>query len=108
MRSEHKIILQVQNDPDYKFSVPVLGTLHLYQSRENLKNFVANDLAVCCCMLLLLLNDTSFENGCSTAKELIYSVFDEESDACGTRIAHKRNVFSTSGVLADFILVSKL
>jgi hypothetical protein len=39
---------------------------------------------------------------------LIYSVFDEESDACGTWIAQKRSVFSTSGVLADYIMVSKL
>ena len=41
------------------------------------------------------LNATSFENGFSTAKDLIYSVFDEESYACETWIAHKSSVFST-------------
>jgi hypothetical protein len=34
--------------------------------------------------MLLLLNATGFENGFSTAKEFIYSVFDEESYACET------------------------
>ena len=106
MQREHKITLQFKM---IQIADEVYLELHTFISQERiLKSFVANDPVVCCCMLLLLLNDTSFENGCSTAKELIYSVFDEESDACGTRIAHKRNVFSTSGVLADFILVSKL
>jgi len=47
------------------------------------QSFVANDPAVCCCMQLPL-NATSFENGFSTTKELVCSVFDEESYACET------------------------
>jgi len=43
--------------------------LHTFVSEENLKSFVANDPGVCYCMLLLV-NATSFEKGCSTAKEL--------------------------------------
>jgi hypothetical protein len=57
--------------------------------------------------MLLLLNAISFENGFSTATELEYSVFDEESYAC-KRELHKKVVFSEPVVVADFVLASKL
>jgi len=72
MQREHKITLQFKM---IQIADEVYLELHTFISQERiLKSFVANDPVVCCCMLLLLLNATSFENGCSTAKELIYSV----------------------------------
>jgi len=57
--------------------------------------------------MLLLLNAISFENGFCTAKELVYSVFEEESYAC-KRELHTKVAFSEPVVVADFMLVSKL
>ena len=67
--------------------------LHTFISQERISEF-------CCkwpCCLLLHAAANSFENGFSTAKELVYSVFDEECHVCETWLSHKSSVFSTSG-----------
>jgi hypothetical protein len=55
--------------------------IHTFVSPERISEFFfANDPAVCCCMPLPL-DANSFKNVFSTAKELVYSVFDEKSYA---------------------------
>jgi hypothetical protein len=81
MQSEHEITWQFQNDPDCKCSV--LRTSHTYQSREDLKSFLAHDPA----LVVLKMASPQQKSWCI--------LFDEESYACET--SHKSSVFLTNG-----------